>query len=596
MTTVQSGILADPGRLRCAILTADISGYTRLMSIAEQETHARCMRLSVNIIQPGVVGYRGRIVKHTGDGFVAWFVSCLDAIKCALDLQKELLLAEAQIPPESRILFRMGLNVGEVLFEQNDIFGHEVNIAARLHDRAEAGTVVISEATRKELGSQFVFDAEDLGPLRLRNIAYPVRAFAMRPNPRMVVVENIPIDHPRRVNPPAVAVLPFRDLNAPGGQSYVADGILEEIAARLANLAELLTISANSTFRYRDPMHDVSRVAQELGVRYVITGTRQQLGMLLRIMVDLNDAETGRLLWSTLYDGEVDHIFDLQDRISMDVVGTIAPQILDRELRRSFTKRPDSMDAYDYFLQGVHLLRGKDLEEFSRGRRMFQRAIELDDSYAPAFAYAAFWHIRNLAQGWSNDHDFDRNRADALSAAAIEREPNNAMGLAVHAHCRSFLFRDYDTAIPLFEHALAQSPNNALVLSFSSLTRSYILDAAKALQQAEKSIRISPFDMYSFWLHFVLSIAHYADHNFCESLVWSKRAMGENRRFSANLRMLAASFSAVGNVAEARQVGTMLMEVDPNFRVSKYAITCPWGPSDVRAEFVSMLRLAGLPE
>lgn len=584
------------GRLRCAILAADISGYTRLMSVAEHETHSRFMRLRVDVIQPGIISYRGQIVKSTGDGFIAWFESCLDALTCSLALQREIIAAEADIPGDRRIMFRMALNCGEVLREEHDIYGHEVNVAARLYDFAEPGGVVVSEAVHADIGARFTFESEDLGLLRMRNIARPVHAYLLRPPGSTGPAALAPFARPGPVRPPAVAILPFRDLNTDSGHSYLGDGVLEEVAAALASLHELLVISSTSTLRYRGHSVDTMQIAQELGVRYIITGSMQRSGERLRIWVHLHDVAITSLCWSRRYDGDLDHIFDLQDMITVDVVGTVLPQIKEAELRRVMAKRPDSLDGYDYFLRGVELLRGRSLDEFKRARTMFERAMQTDDSYAPTYAYAAFWHVRNIAQGWTTDPATDHRKAAELSAAAIEREPDNALGLAIHGHTQSFLSHNYGAAEPLFRRALARAPSHAFVLSFSSLTRSYVGDGPAALAQAEKSVRVSPCDMYAFWLYFVLSVAHYANRDFEEAATWAQRARRENSRASATLRMLAASLSAVGRLAEASEAGSALMQIDPGFRLSRYAALCPWAVPAMKEEFLANLARAGLPE
>ncbi len=280
----------------------------------------------------------------------------------------------------------------------------------------------------------------------------------------------------------------------------------------------------------------------------------------------------------------------------MDLIGIVAPQIRKTELKRALSKRPDSMDAYDYFLQAVELLRGKSEDDFARAPFFFRAAMEADENYGPARAYAAFWHIRNIAQGWTTDFDADCRRAWDLSAAAIECDPDSALGLAIHAHSRSFLAHDYEAALPLFDRAVAACPNHAIVLSFASLTHSYVGNALPALDEAQRSVRLAPNDLYAFWLFMVLSVAHYADGNYPESVVWSRRAVRENQKFAAGLRMLVAGLSATNNWAEANQAANLLMQVDPSFRVSKYSLLCPWRLTEVREGFLNNLRSAGLPE
>lgn len=592
---------AEPGSslatTRQAIIAADISGYTRLMNLFERETHLRFLRLRAGIIQPLVVTFRGRVVKNTGDGFVAAFESSNDALQAVISLQQELALAEAAIARDRRIAFRFGLNYGEVFVEPDDIFGHAVNVAARLHDIASPGGAVLSQAVCDQLGPWMKPAIEDLGLRKLRNIKEPVRAYLLR-RPRGVLKDATPdpVDDPRPARQPSLAVLPFRDLNTATGESRFVDGLHEEIASSLAALHELAVISSTSTLRYDRLTPDVETVARELGVRYVITGTRQRVGSRLRINVHLNDAESNAILSSGQYEGDLDHLFDLQDKIAVDLIGIVAPKIRKSELQRALSKRPDSMDSYDFFLHGIELLRGKSADEFARAPFFFRAAMDADNTYAPARAYAAFWHIRNIAQGWSPDVAADSRRAEELSAAAIECDPDNALGLAIHAHCKSFLAHDYDAAMPLLDRALAASPNHAIVLSFASLTASYVGQPRMALERANRSLRLAPHDLYAFWLCLVLSVAHYAGGKPAESVVWARRAVQENPRFAAGLRMLVAGLSATGRHAEAQRAAATLIEVDPKFRLSSYRRLCPWAIAAVREEFLGNLRAAGLPE
>ncbi|MDI3305927.1 MAG: winged helix-turn-helix domain-containing protein [Acetobacteraceae bacterium] len=579
-------------------------GYVLDAEVTRRNSHAKpasvsseLAQLTVNVIQPGIVSHRGRFTKTTHGSFVACFDSCTDALQCSMRLQQNVASAEVGSIPERRIRLRLGLHFGEVSLADEGVFGQVVEIAERLCECAEPGAILLAGAVQAEIGSRFELKANDLGELRLPDIDHPLRAFQLRlPADTHAAHGALPFGQPRRAEVPAVAVLPFRDLDVPAGQSHMGDGILEEIALRLATLREVAVISPTSTLRYRDAVPDISRVAQDFGARYVISGSIQRSGPRLRIRVLLSDAETAGIVWSNIYEGDPERIFDLQDQITFDILATVAPQIREAELRRARSKPPENLGAYDYFLRGVELLRGKDIEEFDRAHVMFKKAMQADEYYAPTYAYAAFWHIRNIAQGWSSDPGLDVRQAMALSALAIEHEPSNALGLAIHAHCRSFILHDYESALPLHKRAVARSPNHAFVLSFSSLTHSYVEDSAEALAEAERSVRLSPHDLYSFWLYMVLAVAHYANRNFEEAAVWSKRAFHENRHFSANLRTLAASLSAVGRFEEARGVGAILMRTDPAFRVSQYALLCPWAVPHTKEEFLSNLKLAGLPE
>jgi adenylate cyclase len=579
-------------RKLAAILMADVAGYTRLMDTSEVETHTRLMALLDEVIRPAMAQHRGRIVKHTGDGFLAYFASVNSALQCAIDIQQSVQSREAAQSAETRIAFRMGLQVGDIMLRRNDVYGAGVNVAARLQELAEPGSVMISAAVREQVGSNLQLPAIDLGNLTLKNIADPVRAYRVmtaleQGSPRMPAIVQS--------GRPSIAVMPFRMLDPDPEKAYFGECMVEDIIASLSTLKELRVISRNSTVAYRGREVDVRQVGSDLGVRYVLSGSVRRGRRRDRITTELADAETSSVLWAQPYDAEGEDLFEVQDRITARIVGTIAPRVREAEIQRAFQKRPENMDAYDYVLQAMHLLYRLAPDEFARAGTLLRRAIALDDSYATAYALAAQWHLLRSVQGWSPDPPVDQQECVRLAQAAVERDPLSAHALAQLGHMRSFLFRDYDVALALFERAHNASPSNAWAWGLSAPTHSYIGDGKTAIACAEYALSLSPQDPLAFWYHTSLCIAHYTNGNYEEAAQWGQIAFRENARYTAGLRHTLAALGALGRKEEAALLSHSLLEVDPTFRVSERVARYPYRDPERLDLLRTHLLAAGLP-
>ena len=583
----------DLERRLYAVLAVDIAGYTRLMEADEEDTHARVMRLRTQLLEPRVADCRGRIVKHTGDGFLASFDSVIDAAECAVTLQQSLTVLGAADASDRRIVFRMGLNLCDTIVEAGDIFGEGVNVAARLQSYAEPGGIVVSALVAEQIEGRFKLRSIDLGELHLRNIRRPVRAFSLRLPDQGAAATVWPLTADPR---PSIAVLPFRQRDTDADEAYFANGIVDDIIRALASLKQLFVISRGSTLGFAGPVIDTQEVGRELGVRYVLCGSVNRSSGQLRITTELSDASTGAIIWAERHQGAESDLFGLQDRISTRVVATIAPHVRERELQRAMRKHPDSMDAYDYVLQAIDLLYRMDYKAFSGARGLLQLATAHDPDYAPAYAYAAQWHTFRVGQGWSHNPEADGEEASRLAASAIERDKYDAVALAICGHARSFLLRDYAAGRGFLDKALEAGPSYALAWTLSSCTFSYTGEGAMAISHAEHSLRLSPLDPLRFFYLCNLAIAHYANGSYDEAVSFARKAAGQKGVFRANLRTLAASLIAIDLTEEARAVAMALMEVHPEFRLSAYAKRCPWQDLHIRRLFIERLRLAGLPD
>jgi len=575
-----------------SVLSADVVGYSRLMELDEARTHSRYMNLLATVVKPLVAKHEGKIVKHTGDGFLTMFDNSRAALQCAKEMQIEVTKLEADEPPNCRIAFRMGMNIADVIVEDHDIFGDGVNIAARLQSYAEPGGIVISGAVREQIAGTLGMECVDLGLLHLRNLSHPVQVLSLR-LPETGAASNAigPGGYEGRAS---IAVLPFRNL-AGQNENYFAQGMVDNIICALAALKELFVISRGSTLAFQGAGFDACSIGVQLGVRYVLSGSVLRSGNSLRINTELSDSATREIVRAGRYDGKLNDLFDLQDRIALESVKTIAPNVRERELKNSLRKHPQNMSAYDLFLQALVPLYELDYATFARARDLLQRAISLDPGYAPAYSHAAYWHIFRIGQEWSTDLTADINEAARLANFAIARDINDATALAIYGYVQSYLNKDFDAAIDFIDRALAISPNSALSWIFKGATLCFIGDGSAAVRSAEMGVRLSPLDQHIFFAEHILAQAHYINDNFDMAILIAQRADKRNARLTSNLRTLIACLVATDRLDEARDVAARHAKIVPTFRVSAWAARTPM-QREIRDQRVKWLLAAGMPE
>ncbi|MET4455464.1 adenylate/guanylate cyclase domain-containing protein [Bradyrhizobium sp. RT3b] len=582
------------GRLSRALLAADVVAYTRLMETDELQTHRRFRRLRVELIDPCILCTRGEIVKNTGDGFLATFESPLDALNSAAELQREIMLREAEHPPELRISFRMGIHWDPVIVDLNDVYGSGVNIAARLQTAAPAGGIVLSSTMLDQIGAQSEYAFDDLGELRFKNLTRPITAFSVRlPGIDRSAALGFAAKASKRARLPSIGVLPFANLSQNSEDNYFAEGFVDDIIATLSNLRDLLVVSRGSTVNFVRRSMDVSLASEKLGVRYVLSGKLRRARDSIRLSVELTDLAAGSVIWAEKYDPKIEDIFVVQDEIASAIVERVATHIRRTEVKRAMRKRPQSLNAYDHLLRALELLYKLDFSSFSRARTLLERAREDDNSYAAPFAFSAHWHLFNIAEGWSADPTAEIAEVMRLSDHALERDPSNALALALKGHATSMFFRDYDVALDCFDRALSISPNNAWAWMFSSATYGFIGDAVAGIKRAERAIRLSPLDQQAFVNYARLAQNHYLNGGYEDAVRWSRKALSLNPRFGNAIRIGAASLTALGRDEEAMQMVTQHGRVLPQFRVSQYAARCPFREPQ-RSLYLQRLRSAGI--
>jgi len=576
-------------RRLAAVAFVDIVGYSALMAHDETRTHQRWITILNKVIRPATVEHRGRIVKSTGDGVLTEFPSAFDAVEWARQVQRIVNLGPAE--DSVSLALRIAVHLGDVIATDEDIYGDNVNVAARLQEHAEPGGIVVSETVYDLVRGSISLQASDLGFLALKNFEQPIRAYALN------VGGITPLPRPKLETLPSIAVLPLHNAGGDPADNYFSDGIVEDITLSLAGLRELMVVSRGSTLAYRGRQPNPREIGRVLGVRYVLMGTVRRSDKLVRVSVELCDANSSATLWGEKAEVPLGELFEVQDRIVERIVAGIAPNVRAAELRASMRKKPENFTAYDYTLRALHIINSLDKSTFLQAREYLDRAMAEDSNFAMPAAWAARWHSLRVGQGWSENPDEDAEKAVELAARAIDLDRQNALALATYGHLMSYLFHECDSALVYFDRALSASPNHSLAWLLSSATLGYIGRGEQAVSHAEHGLRLSPFDQNLFYYYEFLSLAHYSNGAYEEAVKWGKMSARENPRFTANLRYLAAALAALDRLDEAREAAANLMKLEPNFRLGVYERTRqPFRQPEMSAKHMEHLRKAGLTE
>ena len=576
-----------------AILAADIAGYSRLMGRDEEGTLAQLKALRKSLIDPKIEQHRGRIVKTIGDGALVEFASAVDAVRCAVDIQRAMAERNSDIPDDRRIEFRIGINVGDIILDEGDIYGDGVNIAARVETLAPPGAVCLSDNAYQQIKGKLTLDINDMGEQQLKNIAQPVRVY------------NVGLDggasRPALPLPdkPSIAVLPFNNMSADPEQEYFADGIVEDIITGLSHMRWLFVIARNSSFTYKGRAVDVKQVGRELGVRYVLEGSVRKAGHRVRITGQLIDAANGAHLWADRFDGALEDIFDLQDQVTTSVIGAIAPKLEQAEIERAKRKPTENLDAYDYYLRGIasiHAVFGGTEEAVGEALRLFYRAIELDPNFASAYGMAAWCYVLRKNYGWMTDDAQEIAEVERLARQAAHLAKEDAVALYTGGFALARIVGYLDAGAALIDRALALDPNLAAAWHLSGWVRIYFGEPDMAIEHMARAIRLNPLDPLIFGMQNGTAAAHFLAGRYDEASSWAEKALREHSNYLPAIRMAAASHALAGRLAEAQKSMARMRQIDPKLHCSNLTYLVPFrGPKDV-ARYVDGLRRAGLPE
>jgi len=588
-------------RRLAAILAADIAGYSRLMVVDEEGTLRQLKAHRKELVDPKITEHRGRVVKTTGDGMLVEFVSVVDAVRCAVDIQRSMIERNAKVPAESRIEFRVGINVGDIISDENDIYGDGVNVAARLEALAEPGGIMVSRNVHDQVRDKLSFGFEDMGEQIVKNIARPigVHRVDLTENTGPTVVKSTTgaakTDHSSS-DRPSIAVLPFANMSGDAEQEYFADGITEDIITALSKLHWFFVVARNSSFIYKGKAVDVKRVARELGVRYVLEGSVRKSGNRVRITAQLIDAATGNHIWAERYDSELSDIFDLQDQVTARVVGAIAPKLEQVEIERAKRKPTESLDAYDHYLRGMANLHQWTKESSDEALRQFRMAIELDPGFASAYGMAAWGFVLRKANRWMADPAQEIAEAARLARRAVDLGADDATALSGAGYALVFVAHDLDNGSAILDRALALNPNHAGALINSGWTKAFLGEPDMAIKHVTDAMRLSPLDPMSFRTLGAVALAHFVAGRYDEASLWAEKALQERPNFLPAIRDLAASRALAGRDSEAQAAMARLREIAPAMRVSTVKEWQPFRRPDDLARLEDGLRKAGLPE
>ena len=573
---------------------ADVVGYSRLVGADEERTLARLRGLRSDLIDPAVTAHHGRIVKRTGDGSIIEFRSVVDAVRCAVEVQTGLIERNVGVPDDSRIEFRVGVHVGDVVEESDgDLMGDGVNIAARLEAICEPGGVCLSEDAWRQVRDRVKETFDDLGEKELKNIARKVRAYALRASVQLrhsVLDKRPTLPLPDK---PSIAVLPFQNMSGDAEQDYFADGMVEDIVTGLSRIKWLFVIARNSSFVYKGKAIDVRQAGRELGVRYLLEGGVRKSGRRLRITAQLVEAETGAHLWADKFDGQLEDVFDLQDRITDQVVGIVEPRVHRSEIERSRRKRPESLDAHDFYLRALPYVTPISPANAPSATKFLLRALELDPKYAAAHAYLAWAHQIHFAHGGEFD-EADRIAGLRHARAAQANDVDDATALAVGANVAAFLGKDAKGALNAIERALSCNPSSAIAYYFGGTIYAWSGDPATGTAYAHRALRLSPFDPLTYQAQLALGIAALQEERYDESAAWQAKCAQANPDFGAFVMGQAAALALAGRMEEARSAGARALELEPGFSIRSIR-ELGYAPA-IEAKFVDAFRSLGVPE
>ena len=577
-------------RRLAAILAADVVGYSALMERDEEAIYDEFERLKRELIEPSLCRHDGRLIKTTGDGALAEFASPLAAMRCAVEMQDH--LASGSSP----LRLRIGLNLGDVIVGQDgDLYGDGINIAVRLEGIADPSGILISEKVHSEVEGKLDVGFEDRGKQQLKNISKPVRAYAVRAGAHSALTERIS-SAPPLPDKPSIAVLPFENMSGDPDQEYFADGIVEDVITALSRFNSLFVIARNSSFTYKGKTVDVKQVGRELGVRYVLEGSVRKAAKRLRITGQLLDASTGGHLWADRFEGDIEEVFDLQDRVTSSVIGAIAPKLEQAEIKRAMRKPTENLDAYDYYLRGMACMYRWTKEGFDEALQLFYKAIELDPNFASAHGMAAWCYFWRMANAWMTDRGQEIAEAKRLASRAGELGKDDAVALSFGGLTLGYFAADAESGATLIDRALLLNPNLAAAWSASGFLRAIFGDLDVAIEHLARAMRFSPLDPLMFFMHHLTALAHYFAGRYDEAWPLAERASREQPHFIGAVRVAAASYALAGRPDEAQKCIARARQLDPELRVSNLKDRI--GPLRPEAfpKYVEALRKAGLPE
>ncbi len=577
-------------RRLAAILAADVAGYSRLMGDDEIDTLERLKAHRRELMDPKIAEHHGRIVKLMGDGALVEFASVVDAVSCAVEIQREMAVRNAETPTTRRIEFRIGINVGDVIVEGTDIYGDGVNLAARLEALAEPGEVWVSRAVREQVHDKLAFAFEDMGEREVKNIARPIRVYRIAAEGRAAGPASRTTDTASLLDKPTIAVLPFANMSGDAEQDYFSDGLTEDLITGLSRFRSLFVIARDSTFSYKGTPVNARQVGNELRARYVVEGSVRKAGNRVRITAQLVDAQTGNHLWAQNFDRNLDDIFAVQDEVTRAIATSLPERVGAADLERVKRKRTDQMVAYDYFLHGRELHHKFTKNDCLEGISLLEKAVELDPTFAQAWA----WHSCIVGQAWVRNYISDKDDLWKTCVSSAQKALELDEGDSECHRILSEIYliqRKYDQAEYHNERGLSLNPNDPRLVVQRGYLSAYVGKAQEGIEWINKVLKLDPFHPENYYAN--LGIVLHAAGRYAEAVDIFKRVPLLKTLHHA---YIASCHAYLGQSELAQEHVGRILELEPNFTISSHSKTLRYTqPADLD-HVLPGLRKAGLPE
>ena len=579
-------------RRLAAILATDVAGYSRLMGADEEGTLTALKAMRKSLIDPKIAEYRGRIVKTTGDGALVEFASTVDAVRCAVDIQRAMPDRNAEVPSDKKIEFRIGINVGDIIVDGDDIFGDGVNVAARLESISESGGICISDVVHQQVSGRVEATFADLGEQNLKNIARPVRVYRLDlgPNPRSA--SKAPSPTPVLPDKPSIAVLAFNNMSGDPEQEYFSDGISEDIITDLSKLSELHVIARNSSFTYKGKPVDVMQVGRDLRVRYVLEGSVRKAGNRVRVTGQLIDTESGAHIWADRFDRDLNDIFAVQDELTQEIISALKVKLTPEKKDRLARKNTIDQEAYDLFLRGRERAWLNTRSGNIEARNLLGHAVTINPDFAAAHAFIGFTHVNDYINGWAEIPERSLQIGLEIAERAVqmdETEPQGHYALAVAL----YFHRQLDRALAEARRSVALAPNFAQGHQTIARILTFSGDANGAINTLDAYMRLDP--LYPDMLLYFLAEARFSLGHFDEAVMALKQRHERNPDSATSYALLASCYGHLGRIAESRAAWAEVMRISPNFSIERQRRVLPFKNPDDFERRVEGLRSAGLP-
>jgi adenylate cyclase len=571
------------------------------MGVNEEGTLTRLKAIRKELVDLTINKYRGRIVKTTGDGMLVEFASAVDAVRGAVDIQCGMAERNASVPEDQRIEFRIGIHVGDIIIDDNDIFGDGVNVAARLEGIADPGGVCMSNDAYRQVRGKVEIVCDDIGPQQLKNIAEPVQAWRVRLNSQTssTIQSGSTASAPQPLplpDKPSIAVLPFQNMSGDPEQEYFADGMVEDIITALSRFKSLFVIARNSSFTYKGKAVAIKQVGRELGVRYVLEGSVRKAGGKVRITGQLIEAATGAHLWADRFDGPLDDVFELQDKVTSSVASAIAPQLERAEIDRSLRKRTEGLAAIDLYYRAISALQGHTRQGMEDALRLAQQSISLDPNSASPYGVILSCYGLLREEGWADREQlFAEGKHYALRA--VELGADDASVLARAANFFGSTAKDTATGDAIINRAIALNPNQADAWRIRGWINVWAGQHECAIEDFNKAIRLNPLDPRRDAAECGLAAAHLFLGHFEIAVSWVIKSLASRSTYAPALRVGVASYAMLRRISEAQAMHARLRETGaPPLTISEIENWIPYKRREDFDLFVKAYRIAGVPE